>query len=100
MCCINEFRFVCTKTLSFNVAWDAIKYKPNISISVNKKNFTAYLRPYCLDMNNKETDKVIISVFRREFDGSFTEIISNIENNKIHILLTLIQVWIMQDIGL
>ena len=62
------------KTLSFNVAWDAIKYKPNISISVNKKNFTAYLRPYCLDMNNKETDKVIISVFRREFDGSFTEI--------------------------
>lgn len=70
------------KTLSFNVAWDAIKYKPNISISVNKKNFTAYLRPYCLDMNNKETDKVIISVFRREFDGSFTEIISNIENNK------------------
>ena len=70
------------QTLSFNVAWDAIQYKPNISISVNKKNYTAYLRPYCLDADNKETDKVTLSIYRREFDGSFTEIISNIENNK------------------
>lgn len=70
------------RSTAFNVSWYAIQYKPNVAISVNKKNYTSYLRPYCLDKDNKETDKVTISVYRREFDGSFTEIISNIENNR------------------
>lgn len=70
------------RSLSFNVAWDAIEYKPNISISIDKTSYIAYLRPFCLDKNNTETDKVTLSVYRREFDGAFTEIISNIENNR------------------
>lgn len=57
-------------------------FKFEIGVTIHSRDSMVYLRPYCLDMNNKETDKVIISVFRREFDGSFTEIISNIENNK------------------
>lgn len=70
------------KSIVFNIKWNISEYKPNMSICIDKTSYTAYIRPFCLDKDNVETNKVILSIFRREFDGSFTPIISNIENNK------------------
>lgn len=37
---------------------------------------------YCITERSTQMDDVMLSVYRREFDGSFTEIISNIDSTK------------------
>ena len=64
----------------FTVAWTDKIYQPNAEIGVNMNDVTAQIRPFCLDENNKYIKGVTLSVHRREFDGSFTEIGSGLVN--------------------
>lgn len=65
----------------FKVAWTDIQYEPNAEIAINKDNLTASIRPYCMDENFELIDGVTLSVYRREFDGSFTELATGLPNN-------------------
>lgn len=58
----------------FTVAWTDRIYQPNADIGVNTEDITAQIRPFCLDENNEYVQDITLSVYRREFDGSFTEI--------------------------
>lgn len=62
------------------VAWTDKSYQPNAEVGVNKEDVTAQIRPFCLDENNLPVEGVTLSVYRREFDGSFTEIGSGLIN--------------------
>lgn len=65
---------------SFTVAWTDIQYEPNAEISVNRKTLTASIRPFCMN-GNELVEGVTLSVYRREYDGSFTELATGIPNN-------------------
>lgn len=64
----------------FTVSWTDKMYQPNAEVGVNKEDVTAQIRPFCLDENNLPVEGVTLSVYRREFDGSFTEIGSGLTN--------------------
>ena len=64
----------------FTVAWTDIEYSPNAEIGVDLDTVTAQIRPYCEDDDGTPISGVTLAVYRREFDGGFTEIASGVEN--------------------
>lgn len=66
----------------FMVAWDEIYHEPNAELSINKDNLTALIRPYCKDEDGNLIEGVKLSVYRREFDGSFAEVVKGLDNMK------------------
>lgn len=67
-------------SIVFKVAWTDEEYEPNCEISVDTDTYTASIKPYCNDINGTPIPDVVLSVYRREFDGGFTELASNIVN--------------------
>lgn len=63
-------------SLEFIVSWEDLEYEPNAEIAIDKDTLAAYIRPY---YEGYDKD-VLLSVYRREFDGTFTEIATGIEN--------------------
>lgn len=59
----------------FTVAWTDLEYEPNAEISIDEESLVAYIRPYCEDSGD-----IRLSVYRREFDGTFTEIATGLNN--------------------
>jgi hypothetical protein len=66
----------------FTVNWKDLSYKIDADITVDKKTFTAIISPYCVNSEGKLIEDLSLAVYRREYDGSFTEIATNIPNNK------------------
>lgn len=65
----------------FTVAWSDVVYSLDAEISYDPDTFTTYVRPYCLNIeDNSLIDGVELSVYRREFDGTFTELATGIDN--------------------
>lgn len=60
----------------FTVIWseDEYAYEPDAEIGIDQETLSAYIRPHCWD------EDVTLAVYRREFDGTFTEIASGIQN--------------------
>jgi hypothetical protein len=69
-------------TKQFTVSWLDDQYEPDVEISIDPDSYSALLRPYCIDKDNNPIADVMLSVYRREFDGSFTEITKNVDNTK------------------
>lgn len=72
-------------TSKFKVAWDADYGIPNAEIIIDNKTLAANIKPYCLDESVEDVIGVyqcLLSIYRREYDGSFTEIATGIENDK------------------
>lgn len=78
-----------TATKDVNVYLGETGYNIYADVLIDKQNLTANIRPYCTE--NKEvngeieeqlSENCLISVYRREYDGSFTEIATNIENDE------------------
>lgn len=69
-------------TVEFMVSWDDVEYEPNCQISIDRETLVAHIAPYCVDANNVTITDVLLSVYRREYDGSFTEIESDIDGGK------------------
>ena len=65
----------------FTVAWSDDLYWPNASIRIDEETLVAYINPYCTDAKGDLIDNVLLSVYRRESDGTFTKIIENLEND-------------------
>ena len=65
---------------TFTVSWSNTIYEPNAQISIDTENYTAYIGPYCDDGEGNLVSGMLLSVYRREFDGGFTELIKDVEN--------------------
>lgn len=68
------------RTAPISVAWTDEMYEPNAEIGINRDNMTTQIRPFCIDENNDLIEGITLSVYRREFDGSFTMIGENLAN--------------------
>ena len=66
----------------FTVAWEDVEYEPNASVEIYPDTLSAYIRPYYEDNLGNIIEGFLISVYRREFDGSFTELYKDIPNTK------------------
>lgn len=75
------------ETLYFNVSWSDLSYEPDAEIGIDEELYTAYISPYCLDDAGNAITDVSLSVYRREFDGSFTELASGIETDANEFIL-------------
>lgn len=71
----------CTSTTTFTVSWTDEIYEPNAEVGYNKDTVTTYIRPYCEDEDGELISDVTLAVYRREFDGSFTEIGKGLVNS-------------------
>ena len=58
----------------FSVAWDEDEYTPDAEIFYDGETFTTSIRPYCSTAEN-----ATFSIYRREFDGTFTELGSGLD---------------------
>lgn len=67
--------------LEFTVEWEDHDYMPDASISIDFKNLTAYIEPRCINTDEDLVSDVTLSVYRREYNGTFTEIAKGIKNN-------------------
>ena len=67
-------------SVDFTVSWTDEEYWPNAEIGYDKETYTTFIRPYCDDENGLPIADLTLSVYRREFDGSFTELITGVEN--------------------
>lgn len=68
------------RTLNLDVAWVDEMYVPNADIGINPETLTTQIRPFCIDPENQYIEGITLSVYRREFDGSFTLIGDNLPN--------------------
>lgn len=69
-------------SLDFTVAWTDVEYEPNAEIGINTDDYTAIIRPYCEDEFGTPIEGVLLSVYRREYDGKFVEVVKDIPNVK------------------
>lgn len=69
-------------TKTFVVAWTEEMVEPNAEIGIDPSTISAYIRPYCSDSDGNPIIDVVLSVYRREFDGGFTKIATNVENTR------------------
>lgn len=67
-------------TWSFVVGWADILYVPNAEIGIDKKTYSAVIRPYCVDENEELVEGVTLAVYRRTYKGSFTKIADALTN--------------------
>lgn len=66
----------------FTVALADSEYWPNAEIAYDEETFTTSIRPYCENENGTLIDGIRLSVYRREFDGSFTELATDLDNTE------------------
>lgn len=81
----------------FTVSWVDVEYAIAATVSVSADSYTALITPYCREKipttvgegddayttyeEGELVDNVTLSVYRREYDGSYKEIASGIPNN-------------------
>lgn len=64
----------------FTVALEEPEYWPDAEIIYDSETYTTSIRPYCENPNGTLVDGILLSVYRREFDGSFTELATGLNN--------------------
>ena len=69
-------------SLEFTVSWGDIEYEPNCQIAIDSETLVAYISPYCVDVDDVSVNDVLLSVYRREYDGTFTKIETDIDGSK------------------
>lgn len=67
-------------TREFTVSWTDELYEPNAELSYDKNTYTMLIRPYCTDKSGNLLSNVTLSVYRREYNGKFTEIMTGLDN--------------------
>lgn len=72
------------QTVDFTVSWTDVLYEPDAEIGIDKDTYSAYIRPYCIDSEGNAINEVLLGVYRRDFDGTFTELATGIESGDIH----------------
>ena len=71
-----------SESKEFIVAWEEEEFEPNAEIGIDENSYTAYIRPFCKNIYGHLIEGVTLSVYRREFDGGFTELGKDLENTR------------------
>lgn len=66
-------------TTNFGVEWTDSETEPDAQIAVDTKSYVAYITPYCMDLEGNLITNVYLSVYRREYDGSYVELATGID---------------------
>ncbi len=67
-------------SIHFSVSWDEVTYEPDAEIGIDTTNYSAYISPYCIDDGTGASiSDVLLSVYRKEFDGTYTQIADGID---------------------
>jgi hypothetical protein len=61
--------------------WASYNLWPNAEIAIDQDKLCAYIRPFCMNDEDKLAPDVTLTVCRREYDGRFVTIQEGIENN-------------------
>lgn len=69
-----------TASIDIQVRWTDAEYQPNAEIGFNRDTYSAYIKPYCKDNEGSLIDGILLSVYRREYDGRFVELIKDVNN--------------------
>lgn len=72
----------CEESIEFTVAWEDIQDEPNAEIGFMRDSYTTFIRPYCEDVYGNIPEDVRLAVYRRDYDGKFTEIASGLKNGR------------------
>ena len=66
------------------VSWDEDMYEPDAEVAIDFSNLSAYVAPFCVDDSEEGNliPDVVLSVYRREYDGRFKLIASEIQNDR------------------
>lgn len=64
----------------FTVSWADEYYSPDVEIGYDDETYTTNLRPYCETENGTRIEGITLSIYRREFDGTFTELGTGLDN--------------------
>lgn len=85
-----EYEIICTVAMDsglsaetrhpFTVAWTDEQYEPNAEIGLDPESVTTTIRPYCENAEGELIQGVVLSVYRREFDGTFVKLETDIDN--------------------
>lgn len=70
-----------TASGSFGVVWSEMDYEPNAAITIDEDILCAYIKPFCLDNDSVLVSDLALAVYRREFDGTFTLIAEELDND-------------------
>jgi LysM repeat protein len=68
-------------THPFEVSWTDAEYTIEANVTVDSETLTATISPYCTDVNGNFVENITLSIYRREYDGTFTKIASGIPND-------------------
>lgn len=69
------------ESIIFTVAWaEAEEYWPNAEVTYDNETFTTFIKPYCTTEDDELIEGILLSVYRREFDGSFVELATGLKN--------------------
>jgi hypothetical protein len=69
------------QSYEFSVNWVDVSYVVDATIGINKPEYSAVITPHCTGTDGELVENVVISIYRREYDGSYTEIAKNVPNN-------------------
>lgn len=72
---------IANASMGFEIEWEWKPYTPNAEITIDESTYSAYVRPHCENEYGVPLDNVVLSVYRREFDGTLTEIAKNVRND-------------------
>ena len=65
---------------TFDVSWVDEVYEPDAGITIDEDTLVAYIKPQCVDADDTPVENILLSVYRREYDGSFVEIATDLAN--------------------
>ena len=65
----------------FVVAWEDVSYVPNAQIGYDPETYSMMIRPHCEDEEGNPIAGIKLAVYRREYDGRFVELATDIPNN-------------------
>ncbi len=85
-----EYTITCSVTMNsgltaetshnFKADWVDVSYNINADVTIDNETLTALINPYSEDENGSLVEDLTLSVYRREFDGTFKELATNIPN--------------------
>lgn len=67
------------ETANFGVSWQEESYTIDASIAIDAQSYVAYVTPYCRNDQDEIATDIYLAVYRREFNGTYTEIASRID---------------------
>lgn len=75
-----------TEQSDFTVGWGSSDCYPNAEITYDQRRYTTSIRPYCTNVSDVEITGWTLAVYRREYNGEFTEIASGIPSkSNVHV---------------